>query len=157
MIVTRRASAVYRIARFPIPRSSNQIHAWQEGKKAAALGLFLQPRPTHEIRIPHTHRHPCDGKEIIFYYHLPPSISRLKSRQLPLMIILTGLDGYRTELVVWIEGFSLNNVAVIILEIPGTGDSPAAPNDATSSDRQWSSLLDWIDQQPELDRKRRAV
>jgi len=73
------------------------------------------------------------------------------------MIILTGLDGYRTELAVWIQGFSLNDVAVIILEIPGTGDSPAAPNDPTSPDRQWSSLFDWIDQQPELDRKRRAV
>ena len=35
----RRASAVYRISRFPAPRSEKQRHAWEEGKKAARKGL----------------------------------------------------------------------------------------------------------------------
>ena len=35
----RRASAVYRIARFPAPRSENQRHAWEAGKDAARKGL----------------------------------------------------------------------------------------------------------------------
>lgn len=86
---------------------------------------------------------------------MPPSAARDKA--VPLLIILTGLDGYRTELAVWIEGWSKRNVATIVLEIPGTGDSPADPNDPTSPDRQWSSLFDWIDEQPEVDHSRKAV
>ena len=73
------------------------------------------------------------------------------------MIIFSGLDGYRTELAVWLEGWSQKRVAVVIAEIPGTGDSPAAPSDPTSPDREWSSLLDWIAEQPELDQSRIAV
>jgi alpha-beta hydrolase superfamily lysophospholipase len=107
------------------------------------------------VTIPHKHGLRSEGKEINFYYHLPPEAS--SSQQIPLVIIFTGLDGYRTELAVWIEGWSQRKVAVIVLEIPGTGDSPAAPNDPTSPDRYYSSLLDWVDEQPEIDQSRKAV
>lgn len=150
-----RASAVYRISRFPAPRSEKQRHAWVEGKKVAQRGLALAARPTKEITIPHAHGTEIDGKEIQFYYHLPPGTT--SNSPVPLVIILTGLDGYRTELAVWIEGWSRLGVATLILEIPGTGDSPAAPEDPTSPEREWSSLFDWIDQQPELDHSRRAL
>lgn len=67
----------------------------------------------------------------------------------------TGLDGYRTELAVWAAPWSRFNIATLILEIPGTGDSPASPSDATSPDRLWSSLLAWIHTAaPSLDRTR---
>ncbi|EME81192.1 uncharacterized protein MYCFIDRAFT_28051 [Pseudocercospora fijiensis CIRAD86] len=150
-----RASAVYRISRFPAPRSEKQRHAWLEGKKAAQKGLLLRDRPTNEVLIPHKHGLPHEGKEIPVYYHLPPGTSADNS--VPLVIILTGLDGYRTELAVWIEGWSQKGVAVMILEIPGTGDSPADPSDPTSPDRAFSSLFDWIDAQAEIDQTRKAL
>lgn len=151
----RRASAVYRISRFPAPRSNKQRYAWQEGKKAATKGLALRERPTREVIIPHKHGLGDEGKNIPFYYHLPPGTT--KDKPVPLIVILTGLDGYRTELAVWIEGWSRNDVGVIVLEIPGTGDSPAMANDPKSPEREWSSLLDWIDEQPEIDHKRVAM
>jgi dipeptidyl aminopeptidase/acylaminoacyl peptidase len=151
----RRASAVYRISRFPAPRSEQQRYAWREGKKAAKKGLALRERPTKEMTIPHKHGLENEGKEINFYYHLPPGTT--SEKPVPLVIILSGLDGYRTELAVWIEGWSQKNVAVIVLEIPGSGDSPAAPNDPKAPERQWSSLFDWIDEQPEIDHSRRAL
>ncbi|KAK3680581.1 hypothetical protein LTR37_021158 [Vermiconidia calcicola] len=150
-----RGSAVYRISRFPAPRSEKQRYAWQEGKKAAKKGLAMRERPTKEMTIPHKHGLDIDGKDVQFYYHLPPGASQEKP--VPLVIILTGLDGYRTELAVWIEGWSQKNVGVIVLEIPGTGDSPAAPNDPTSPEREWSSLFDWIDEQAEVDHTRKAL
>ena len=150
-----RSSAVYRISRFPAPRSQKQRYAWEEGKKAARKGLALRERPTQEIVIPHKHGLPLEGKDIPFFYHLPPGAS--KEKPVPLVVILTGLDGYRTELAVWIEGWSQKDVGVLILEIPGTGDSPADPGDPTSPDRQWSSLLDWIDEQPEIDQTRKVM
>jgi hypothetical protein len=73
------------------------------------------------------------------------------------MILLTGLDGYRTDLAVWIEGWSQKGVGVVVLEIPGTGDSPAEASDPTSPDREWSSLFDWVDEQQEVDHKRVAM
>ncbi|KAK3630641.1 hypothetical protein LTR56_017319 [Elasticomyces elasticus] len=150
-----RASAVYRISRFPAPRSEKQRYAWQEGKKAAAKGLAMRERPTKEIVIPHKHGLDHEGKEISFYYHLPPGTT--KDKPVPLVVILTGLDGYRTELAVWIEGWSQKGVGVIVLEIPGTGDSPADPKDITSPEREWSSLFDWIDEQAEVDHKKVAL
>nr|POE77977.1 heptaketide hydrolyase ayg1 [Quercus suber] len=150
-----RASAVYRISRFPAPRSEKQRYAWQEGKKVAAKGLALAARPTREITIPHKFGLEHEGKELPFYYHLPPGAS--STSPVPLMIILTGLDGYRTELAVWVEGWSMRNVGVIILEIPGTGDSPADPSDPTSPERQWSSLFSWIDEQAEIQHDKVAL
>lgn len=152
---SRRGSAVYRISRFPAPRSEKQRYAWSEGKKAAKRGLELRKHPTKEMTIPHKHGLDSEGKEINFYYHLPLKASA--EEQVPLVMIFTGLDGYRTELAVWIEGWSQMRVAVVVVEIPGTGDSPAAPSDPTSPDREWSSLLDWIEQQPEIDQSRKAV
>lgn len=155
LIISRRGSAVYRISRFPAPRSEKQRYAWQEGKKAAKKGLALRERPTQEVTIPHKHGLQSEGTEIPFYYHLPPGTT--KDKPVPLVIIFTGLDGYRTELAVWIEGWSQLGVGVIVLEIPGTGDSPADPSDPTSPDREWSSLLDWVDEQAEIDHKKVAI
>lgn len=73
------------------------------------------------------------------------------------MMIMTGLDGYRTELITWAEGWRRNGVAVIVVEIPGTGDSPAIAKDPLSPDREWSSLLDWVDTQERIDSKKLGV
>ncbi|KAF2236312.1 alpha/beta-hydrolase [Viridothelium virens] len=150
-----RASAVYRISRFPAPRSEKQRHAWEEGKKAARKGLALRAHPIHEVLVPHTHATSGEGAHIPIFYHLPSTASA--SSPAPLLIIMTGLDGYRTELAVWIEGWRQLGVAALVVEIPGTGDSPALANDPTSPERQWSSLLDWVGQQEAVDQKRVAV
>ncbi|KEQ79600.1 alpha/beta-hydrolase [Aureobasidium pullulans] len=143
-----RASAVYRISRFPAPRSEKQRYAWQEGKKACIKGLGLREHPVHEIEVPHTHAIEGEGKTIPIYHLLPSSAS--EANPAPVVLIMTGLDGYRTELAVWMEGWRQNGIGSIVVEIPGTGDSPALPSDPTSPDRQWSSLLDWIDTQPAI-------
>lgn len=46
---------------------------------------------------------------------------------------------------------------MVVVEIPGTGDSPAAPKDPKSPDREYSSLLDWIDTQERIDSKKVCV
>lgn len=99
--------------------------------------------------VPHTHAIEGEGSSVPIYHLLPSTASA--SNPAPCVLIMTGLDGYRTELAVWMEGFRQNNVASIVVEIPGTGDSPALASDPTSPDRQWSSLLDWIDTQPAID------
>lgn len=115
----------------------------------------MRERPTQEVMISHVHGIQGEGAEIPVYFHVPATATT--SSPAPLVIIYCGLDGYRTELSTWIEGFSRNGVAVLVLEIPGTGDSPAMSNDPLSPDRQNSSLLDWVDGQSKVDSKRVVV
>ncbi|KXX79883.1 hypothetical protein MMYC01_203766 [Madurella mycetomatis] len=153
-----RSSAIYRIARFPIPRSEKQRLAWAKGKEVFYKGAALLTTPIHEVVIPHTHAlvpsEPANSA-IPINFLLPASAS--PSNPAPLVLILTGLDGYRTELAIWQPGFAAKGVATAVVEIPGTGDSPAAARDPTSPDRQWSSVLDWIDAQKEIDSERVIV
>lgn len=105
--------------------------------------------------VPHKHAVEGEGSHIPIYHQLPAGAS--KENPVPVVIIMTGLDGYRTELAVWIEGWRRINVGVIVVEIPGTGDSPADRTDPKSPDREWSSLLDWIDTQEGIDNKKLCV
>lgn len=144
-VPTSRASAVLRIARFPIPRSPLQKAAWTKGKAYFYTGAALMEYPIHQVLIPHTYALPSSsesGSSIPVNLLIPPTAS--PSSPCPLVLIMTGLDGYRTELAVWQRGWLEKGVATLVVEIPGTGDSPALPNDPTSPDRQWSSVLDWL-------------
>jgi dienelactone hydrolase len=147
-----RSSAVYRISRFPAPRSDVQREAWKLGKEVCIKGLGMRPHPVKEVMIPHKHRQEGEG-DVIPVYHLVPD----SSKPVPTVVIFTGLDGYRTELAVWMEGWRQQGVATIVLEIPGTGDCPANASDPTSPDRLYSSLFDWIDEQEGLDNKKTAI
>lgn len=55
------------------------------------------------------------------------------------------------------ESWRRAGCASLVVEIPGTGDSPAAPKDPKSPDRQWSSLFDWINQQEAINQKQKVV
>jgi len=115
----------------------------------------MREHPTKEIQVPHKHAGAGEGSTIPVYLTLPETAS--SSSPAPLILIMTGLDGYRTELAVWSEGWRRIGCACMVVEIPGTGDSPADRNDPTSPDREWSSLLEWIATQPEIDAKKIVV
>ena len=105
-----------------------------------------------QVDIPHTHRQGGDGDVLPGFYHLPACATA--SRKVPLVVIFTGLDGYRTELAVWKEGWRRVGCATLIVEIPGTGDNPGAPSDAKSPDRVWNSMFDWVAQQEAIDQSK---
>ncbi|KAK0724290.1 yellowish-green 1-like protein [Lasiosphaeris hirsuta] len=150
-----RSSAVYRIARFPAPRSPKQREAWAAGKAVFYKGAALLPHPIAEVLIPHVHALPGEGATVPVNFLLPPAAS--PAAPAPLLIIFTGLDGYRTELAVWQRGWLDKGVASLVVEIPGTGDSPALATDPTAPDRQWSSVLDWVAEQPAVDANKVVV
>ena len=105
--------------------------------------------PIRNISIPHKHAIKGEGDTIQFAYKCPPGAS--KDNQVPLILIFSGLDGYRTELACWAEGWTMRGCASLIIEGPGTGDSPALKDDITSPDREWDSLFEWIEQQEGID------
>ncbi|RMZ79235.1 hypothetical protein DV737_g3496, partial [Chaetothyriales sp. CBS 132003] len=144
-----RSSAVYRIARFPAPRSEKQKYAWKAGKEVFYKGAALQEHAISEVLIPHKHKIDGEGDVVPVNLLLPADASASNPR--PLVLIITGLDGYRTELAVWQQGFRQKGVGTLIAEIPGTGDSPALAQDPTAPDRQWASVLDWVGEQKGID------
>lgn len=155
-----RASTVYRFGRFPAVRSEEMRHCWEKSKETILKHLTLKGElngysPVTEVKIEHKFGNEKEGEEIPVFFQIPDSASAEKP--CPLMFIITGLDGYRSELVVWAEGWRRNGVAVLIVEIPGTGDSPADAIDPLSPDREWSSIFEWIATQDRIDQKRICV
>ncbi|KAJ5729802.1 uncharacterized protein N7483_004310 [Penicillium malachiteum] len=135
-----RAAAVFRIARFPINRSPASHKAWQYGKEAyMAASPYLDP-PNQQIAIPHTHQDAStgDGDTIYSYLRVPSKIEKPEGGW-PVILFICGLDAYRTDHTVRTQSHVDHGFACLSIEIPGTGDSPAAPGDPLSPDRQWSS------------------
>ena len=99
--------------------------------------------------IPHKYAANGDGSEIQMFVRLPQNAST--SSPVPVLVYITGLDGYRTDTMpIGAAKMIAGGRAVMAVEIPGTGDSPAVPNDPESPDRFFSSVLDWIEEQPYL-------
>lgn len=72
----------------------------------------------------------------------------------PTILSIYGLDGHRLEHTMPSNHHMANGFASVAIEIPGTGDCPADPNDPTSAERLWSSVLEWLQKQPWCDAKR---
>lgn len=140
-----RAAAVYRIARFPIIRSPFGAEAWVRGKEAFGKGAALLDPPIVPLQVPFTAADPAAGdaeRAIEACLRVPAGAP--PEAGWPVLLFICGLDSYRTDNTVRLRQHVERGFAALILEIPGTGDCPAAANDPASPDRLMSSVLDWI-------------
>ncbi|KAK0274371.1 hypothetical protein LTR35_009300 [Friedmanniomyces endolithicus] len=138
-----RACAVYRIARFPYINSDVKREAYAAQKTAYMKAAALFETPIKDLSIPHTAGTSQDeGKEIPLYIRVPKTAS--KDKPCPSVILMCGLDGHRPDNTTRSDEFLARGWASIIVDIPGTADCPAARHDATSPDRLWTSILDWM-------------
>jgi len=118
--------------------------------KAASL---WNPVIKEEI-IPHKYATGNDGSRIPIYIRVP---DEAREHPVPVVLIMTGLDGYRPDNSQRTHEITNRGWATVIVEIPGTADSPADPADPESPDRLWSSVLDYMAQRPEFDMTHVAV
>lgn len=146
-----RAACVYRTARQPCPISPLQHVAWERNKAAFYAGAKYLDPPLSEHLIPFADR---PGIFIPVTVRVPRDATRSR---FPTVLQIYGLDGYRTEHVNSSNHHVAHGWASIGVEIPGTGDCPADPNDPTSPDRLWSSVLDWIEKQEWVEHGRVAA
>lgn len=72
----------------------------------------------------------------------------------PTILNIYGLDAHRLEHTMPSSHHIANGWASVAIEIPGTGDCPADSSDPTSPERLWSSVLDWMREQPWIDSER---
>jgi pimeloyl-ACP methyl ester carboxylesterase len=126
--------------------------------KILMVGIFrLLDPPITEHQILHAHGLEATteaGSNIAVYARVP---SHSGPAKFPTIIQIYGLDGYRTEFTRKSTDHIVCGWASIAVEIPGTADCPALVNDPESPERLWSSILDWLEQQEWVDRKRIVV
>ncbi|GKT95137.1 pigment biosynthesis protein Ayg1 [Colletotrichum tofieldiae] len=130
-----RACTVYRIARFPYitayPEVSCSVKwkAWEAQKEVYLKAAQSWDCPIRDIDIPHAHAKGGDRKSIPAYSCRHPDD---RPRWVP------------PDNTVRSDEFLARGWGSVIVEIPGTADSPADSADPESPDRLWSSVLDWI-------------
>ncbi|KAL2255820.1 hypothetical protein VTK26DRAFT_2662 [Humicola hyalothermophila] len=84
-------------------------------------------------------------------------VSVKKKKKAPVVVLMTGLDGYRPDNTVRCEEFLKRGWASVVVEIPGTADCPADSADPESPDRLWTSLLEWMGEDGRFDMRRVMV
>ncbi|KAF5557768.1 alpha beta-hydrolase [Fusarium phyllophilum] len=144
-----RAANLWFISRYPAIMNDIQRNAWERSKVSVLKGLRLRGINMQEVLVPHKHGLECEGKHIPVWICLPEGAS--KENPVPLVFGMGGLDSWRPEMSCFAGVFQACGLGMVIAEIPGTGDSPALADDPKSPDRQWSSVLDWIEQNEAID------
>ena len=71
-----------------------------------------------------------------------------------LTLLSVGLDGHRPDNTVRSDEFLARGWASVIVDIPGTADCPADRRDASSPDRLWTSILDWMEKEGIFDMRK---
>ncbi|PQE29039.1 pigment biosynthesis Ayg1 protein [Rutstroemia sp. NJR-2017a BBW] len=151
-----RAACLYRIARFPyignFPKISSQSKwkAWEAQKKVYMKAGSKWDCPFLDVSIPYTAKEGKDRDEIPLYIRYP---ANSEDKKVPVVLLLTGLDGYRPDNTTRSDEFINRGWGCVIAEIPGTADSPADPSDPDSPDRLWTSVLDWMEKEGRFDMK----
>ena len=128
-----------------------KYQAWEAQKAAYMKATANWVDPLTEELIPHTFRTEEEGETIPAYVRLPVTASRQKP--VPTMLLITGLDGYRPDNTQRSYEFVRHGWGVVIVEIPGTADSPADPKDPKSPDRLWDSVFKWMGEKGVFDMK----
>ncbi|KAI0425850.1 Alpha/Beta hydrolase protein [Xylaria sp. FL1042] len=164
-----RAACVLRIARFPyitaFPEVSCPVKwkAWEMQKKVYLKAAALWDVPIAEVEIPHVCSEGRDRAAIPAYVRVPPVGANESERGAeietdggphPVVLLFTGLDGYRPDNTGRCDEFLARGWASVVLEIPGTADCPADPADAESPDRLWDSVFAWMESDGRFDMRR---
>ena len=118
--------------------------AWEAQKEAYARAGKLWEAPLEE------HVVPSEFGGVPVYVRVPSSGERGKNGW-PVVVLMTGLDGYRPDNTVRCDEFLKRGWAAVVVEIPGTADCPADSGDPEAPDRLWTSLLVWMRQDPRFD------
>ena len=137
------------------PSNAVKRAAFNHQKEVYLKAASLWKPPIKEDIAPHTRRAGKDGEHIPLYVRVPEGASA--SNKVPVVLLMTGLDGYRPDNSQRTHEIINRGWAVVIVEIPGTADSPADPADPDSADRLWSSVFDYMARRPEFDMKRVAA
>ncbi|KAN0063262.1 hypothetical protein ACQY0O_004426 [Thecaphora frezii] len=142
-----RSAAIFRIGYFPWygPNSKSRLKAkaWDLEKHAYEAGMRLSEFDFQSVAIPFE-----DAPAGSFSKTIPIYVVGLpKSSDTPSKVVLMigGLDHYRTGQQADVELLCKLGYAVVVVDMPGTGDSPISAKNPDQDAAIWKRILDWIE------------
>lgn len=140
-----RAWRLLHFARWPTENTPARIVAKTEA--LAAFGHYcrlLDPVMT-TVRVPHA------GGVVTAYLRVPRTAAPP-----PVVLAISGLDSRKEDIAAQTDGYLARGLAVVAVDMPGTGEAPVGPLDAVP-ERMFSALIDHLLDRPDLDARRLVV
>ncbi|MGC4029280.1 MAG: alpha/beta hydrolase [Steroidobacteraceae bacterium] len=145
-----KAYGLYHVGRYPVPSHPAKMEAYRLSRECfQRAGLLMKPKK-ELISVPFAGR-PGEGDKVIFYARRRPA----SEKKQPVVIRWSGIDTWKEERQDIDERLFKAGLAVITMDMPGTGESPVLVG--PEGERQFVPVLDWIAAQPELDAKRVGI
>ncbi|MBI2087648.1 MAG: alpha/beta hydrolase [Deltaproteobacteria bacterium] len=134
----------YTIGRYPVPHSPGKKECFRK-----SLELFVKAGryfdfPMERLSIPY------GDKVIPAYLRLPPGQGKR-----PVVINFGGIDSYKAECFPYDEALLQAGLGTCAVDMPGVGESPI--KGSTTAESLFSSVIDYLENRPEIDRERIAI
>ena len=140
-----RAWRLHHYARWPTENSPARVYAKERALAAFRDYCELIEPPIETVRIP------FEGSEIVAYLRVPPGVTRP-----PVVLGISGLDSRKEDVAAYSERYLEHGVAIVAVDMPGTGEAPLQPA-MPDSDRMFSAVLDYLATRKDLDAARLVV
>jgi esterase FrsA len=144
------ASSYYQIAKFPYTRDSD----WEYYRAAYEKSMAAYERAGRYFATPlEIVELPYRGGLVRGYLHMPPGSFE---SPVPLIVASGGIDVFKVENYPLVKLMNAKGIAVVVLDIPGVGESnfvPANPH----HDQLYSAMLTYLEQDMRIDGRRAAV
>jgi esterase FrsA len=144
------ASSYYQIGKFPYTRDSD----WEYFRTAYEKSMAAYERAGRHFSTPlEIVELPYQGELVRGYLHMPQATSE---SPVPLIIASGGIDVFKVENYPLVKLMNAKGIAVVVLDIPGVGESnfiPANPH----HDQLYSEMLTYLEQDTRIDGRRAAV
>lgn len=133
------------IGRYPVPNHPAKARQYERARGFFEEATRLDDPPVERVSVP------LEDAEVPFYLVRPAGVERP-----PVVLVWGGIDTWKEEMYQRLGAvFRRNGFAVVLMDIPGTGESPVlAGRDA---ERQWTPVLEWLAGQDDLDAGRCAA
>jgi pimeloyl-ACP methyl ester carboxylesterase len=135
---------LYTLGRWPVAASPKKAACYRKAKQAfETYGRLADPK-IETIRVA------FEGKEIVAFLQVPKGAVRA-----PVVISIGGSDLWKDTVAVQSRAFLQWGIAVIAVDMPGTGDAPLPV--LPGSERMYSALIDHVQTRADLDGARIIV
>jgi len=145
-----KASSFYQIGKFPYTRDGDWEYFRTSYEKSMAAyeraGRYF-PTPLEIVELPY------QGGTIRGYLHLPADTHEAPY---PLVIASGGIDIFKVENYPLAKLMNEKGIAVVVLDIPGVGESNFVPSEPTH-DQVFRDMLTLLEKDPRIDASRAAV
>ena len=141
----KRAWRLYYFAQWPVPSSAGKKKAYENGLHAYAKYSQTLDNPMKVVEIP------FEGKVIHAYVRLPKNATG----PVPMILAISGLDSRKETVAESYAQILDKGVGFLAVDSPGTGQAPVKVGPGAG--RMFSTILDYMGQQPEMDKSRIVV